>query len=87
MEKLSEERLKKIGELIRNPRPGSKVAAAKEFGIDLTLTFEQLKKTPQQRVDYLQSAMRGLEEIGRAGKAWREQNNGRVSTGDKISDR
>ncbi len=44
MEKLNEKRLEKIGELIRNPRPGSKVAAAKEFGIDLTLTFEQLKK-------------------------------------------
>ncbi len=44
MEKLSEERLKKIGELFRNPRSGSKIAAAKEFGIDLTLTFEQLKK-------------------------------------------
>ncbi len=50
MEKLSEEKLKKIGEMISNPRPGSKVAAAKEFGIDLTLTFGQLKKTPQERL-------------------------------------
>lgn len=65
MEKLNEERLKKIGELFRNPRPGSKIAAAKEFGIDLTLTFEQLKKTPQERVDYTQSAMRNLEEFKR----------------------
>jgi hypothetical protein len=52
VEKPSEKQLKKIAELINNPRPGSNVAAAKEFGIDLTLTFEQLKKTPQQRVDY-----------------------------------
>lgn len=44
LEKLSEERLEKIRQLIENPRPESKVAAAKEFGIDLTLTFGQLKK-------------------------------------------
>jgi len=74
-EKLSEERLKKIGELFANPRPGSKVAAAKEFGIDLTLTFEQLKKTPQQRVEDLQSIMRSFEEIARAGAELRKQNN------------
>lgn len=78
MEKLSEERLEKIRQLIMNPRPGSKVAAAKEFGIDLTLTFVQLKKTPQERLDDLQSAMRGLEEFARAGAEWRAKNNGRV---------
>lgn len=78
MERLSEERLKKIGELFRNPRPGSKIAAAKEFGIDLTLTFEQLKKTPQQRVEYAQSAMRSLEEFRRQAAEWRKKNGGRV---------
>lgn len=78
MEKLSEERLKKIGELFRNPPPGSKIAAAKEFGIDLTLTFEQLKKTPQQRVDYLQSAMRSLEEFRQQAEEWRKQDSGRI---------
>lgn len=78
MEKLSEERLEKIRELIMNPRPGSKVAAAKEFGIDLTLTFGQLKKTPQERVDYQQSAMRSLEEFKRQAAEWRKQNGGRI---------
>jgi hypothetical protein len=78
MEKLSEKRLEKIGELIRNPRPGSKIAAAKEFGIDLTLTFEQLKKTPQQRVDDQQSAMRSLEEFRRQAEKRRKQNGGRI---------
>ena len=51
IERLSEERLKKIQQLILNPRPGSKVAAAIEFGIDLTLTYGQLKKTPQERTN------------------------------------
>jgi len=78
MEKLSEERLKKIGELFRDPRLGSKIAAAKEFGIDLTLTFGQLKKNPQERIEDLQSAMRGLEEFARAGAELRRRNNGRV---------
>ena len=78
MEKFNEERLEKIGELFKNPRPGSKIAAAKEFGIDLTLTFEQLKKTPQERLEDLQGAMKGLEEVARAGKEWRKQNRGRT---------
>jgi hypothetical protein len=78
MEKLSEERLEKIGELFRNPGPGSKIAAAKEFGIDLTLTFEQLKKTPQERIADQQSAMRGLEEFAQAGAKLRKRKSGRV---------
>lgn len=77
-EKLSEERLEKIRQLIMNPRPGSKVAAAKEFGIDLTLTLGQLRKTPQERLDDQQSAMRGLEEFARAGAEIRKRRNGRV---------
>lgn len=78
IERLSEERLEKIRQLIMNPRPGSKVAAATEFGIDLTLTFGRLKKTPQERVDELQSAMYGLEEFARAGERMRREKYGRV---------
>ena len=63
IERLSKERLEKIQQLILNPRPGSKVAAAIELGIDLTLMFEQLKKTPQQRVEDAQNAMRDLENF------------------------
>jgi hypothetical protein len=79
-EKLSERRLEKIWQMIMNPRPGSKIAAAREFGIDLTLTFEQLKKTPQERIDDLQSSMRGLEELARAGaqEKRKRNNNGGV---------
>jgi len=78
MKKLSEERLENIRRLIVNPRPGSKVAAATEFGIDLTLTLGQLRKTPQERLDDQQSAMRGLEEFARAGAEMRKRKNGRV---------
>ncbi len=82
-DKLSEKWLEKIRQLIINPRPGSKVAAAKEFGIDLTLTFGQLKKTPQERVEHQQSAMRSLEEFRRQVKESRKRKNDRVWTCNK----
>ncbi len=67
-----------VEEKLLNPKPGSKVAAAKEFGIDLTLTFGQLKKTPQERVEHQQSAMRSLEEFRRQVKESRKRKNDRV---------
>ena len=53
-------------EKLLNPRPGSKIAEARDFGIDLTLTASQLRLTPQQRIDNLQSEMRFLAELDRA---------------------
>lgn len=53
-------------EKLLNPRPGSKIAAAKEFGIDLTLVVSQLRLTPQERIDGLQSSMKFLAELDRA---------------------
>ena len=57
-------------ERLRNPSPGSRVAAARDFGIDLTLLIERLRKTPEERVRDLQSAIEGLDKI--RGKARRE---------------
>ncbi len=56
-------------EKLLNPRPGSKIAEAKKFGIDLTLTAGNLRKTPQERIDDLQSAMRFFAELDRAREA------------------
>lgn len=78
IERLSKERLEKIRQLIVNPRPGSKVAAATEFGIDLTLTLGQLRKTPQERVEHAQSAMRSLEEFRKQVRESRRRKNDRV---------
>lgn len=55
-------------EKLLNPRPGSKIAAARDFGIDLTLTVSQLRLTPQQRIDNLQSGMKFLAELEKARK-------------------
>src|SRR6266576_7189237 len=37
-------------ELLRNPRPDTAAAAARDFGIDLTLTIENLRITAEERV-------------------------------------
>ena len=61
--------VKRAIERLQSPRPGSAIAAARDFGIDLTLLIERLRRTPEQRVRDLQKAMENLEAIrGRAGK-------------------
>jgi len=60
-------------ELITNPAQGSKLASAKEFGIDLTLLLENLALTPTERLQNLCAAQAFYEELRRAG----EQNRGR----------
>jgi hypothetical protein len=56
-------------EKLLHPRPGSFAAAARDFGIDLTLTASQLRLTPQQRIDNLQSSMKFLAELEKARKS------------------
>ena len=53
-------------EKLLNPRPGSKIAEARDFGIDLTLLVSKLKKTPQERIDELQAGMEFLAELAKA---------------------
>ena len=50
-------------EKLLNPRPGSQIAAARDFGIDLTLLLENLRLTPEQRLEKLQHAMNSFEEL------------------------
>jgi hypothetical protein len=44
--------------LILNPPPGSALARARDYGIDLTMLARNLDLTPDER---LQSAMRAIE--------------------------
>lgn len=55
-------------EMIRNPQPGSKIAAAKEFGIDLTLNVRSLQLTPTERLQELEAFNRFLDEVRRAAR-------------------
>ena len=46
-----------------NPPPGSAAARARDFGIDLTLTLQRLRLTPDERLRQLQRAMIEIENI------------------------
>ena len=50
-------------ELITNPPPGSDIAAAKEYGIDLTLLVENLDLTVAERLRKLYSVSTFLEKM------------------------
>ena len=60
-------------EKLLNPRPGSKIAAAKEFGIDLSLLVRQLRLTPEERLDELQNAMDSFENFAKEVEKAREK--------------
>ena len=46
-----------------NPPPGSAAARARDFGIDLTLTLQRLRLTPDERLRQLQRAMIEIETM------------------------
>jgi hypothetical protein len=46
-----------------NPPPGSAAERARDFGIDLTLTLQRLRLTPDERVRQLQRAMFEIEAM------------------------
>ncbi len=56
----------RIIRLITHPPRGSKVAAAKEFGIDLTLLARKLELTPTERLRELAAAQNFFAELQRA---------------------
>ena len=61
-------------EKLLNPKPDSKIAAARDFGIDLALLVGTLRLTPDQRVRNLQESMESVEEFSRQAEIWREKN-------------
>jgi hypothetical protein len=48
---LTPEELARAEAKLLNPAPGSRIEAAKEYGIDLTLLIGQLRLTPAERVE------------------------------------
>lgn len=47
---------------LRDPQPGT-AAAAREFGINLTLVIEQLRLTPEQRIRHLDEMRDGINKL------------------------
>ena len=50
MRALTPEEFARAEARLLNPAPGSRIEAAKKFGIDLTLLISQLRLTPAERV-------------------------------------
>ncbi len=61
----AEERVRLI-QLINNPSEGGKIAAARDFGIDLTLLIRKLELTPTARIRELAAAQGFIAELQRA---------------------
>lgn len=55
---MTEEQEKLALDLINNPPPGSELAKAKEFGVDLTLFISVLRRTPTERAQALSQGAR-----------------------------
>jgi hypothetical protein len=51
-------------EKLRNPKPGSKIWEAREFGIDLTLLMNRLRETPEERSRNLESFLTDFARSG-----------------------
>ena len=50
-----------------NPQPGSRAAAARDFGVDLSLLLEQLRLTPEERAWQMLEVCQQAEQLrGRA---------------------
>jgi hypothetical protein len=49
--------------LVVSPAAGSKIAAAKDFGIDLTLLVRRLELTPTERLQELAAAQAFVQEL------------------------
>jgi len=64
---------RKIEDYFLNPPPGSAAARAADFGIDLTLTLEHLRLTPEERIRKLDSFIQGVAELRASAQAKSKQ--------------
>ncbi|GAC1419389.1 MAG: hypothetical protein NVSMB64_28750 [Candidatus Velthaea sp.] len=51
-----------------NPPPGSALARARDYGIDLTMLIRNAERTPEQRARAAFSAMQNVEWFRKAGR-------------------
>jgi hypothetical protein len=56
-----------------SPSPGSKLAEAKKYGVDLTLLVENLSLTPTERAKKLSSGAKSLRALRLAGERYRSK--------------
>jgi hypothetical protein len=60
---LTPEQLARAEDRLRNPRPGSRIEAARHFGIDLTLLIANLRLSPAERVRSMLEFIEEAEKV------------------------
>ena len=60
---LTGEALARVIERLRKPKPGGKVEAASQFGVDVTLLIEQIKLSPADRAYRMHSLAVAAESV------------------------
>ncbi|HYW47341.1 MAG TPA: hypothetical protein VE959_31020 [Bryobacteraceae bacterium] len=60
---LTPEQFARAAERLRHPVPGSRIAAARDYGISLYQLLEQLRLTPAERARNLETASNALEKV------------------------
>ena len=60
---LTSQQLAHAEDCLLHPASGSRIEAAKNYGVDLTLLVAQLRLTPAERVLKLESAATALEKV------------------------
>lgn len=60
---LTTEELARAEDRLLHPKPGSRIDAAKAYGIDLTLLIAQLRLTPAERARKLERTATALEQV------------------------
>jgi len=65
---MTEDERDELIRLISSPPAGSKIAAAKEFGIDLTLLVRTLEMSPTERLQQLAAVQTFFQELRSAMK-------------------
>jgi hypothetical protein len=69
---LTPEEFARAAERLRNPAPGSRMEAAKKYGVDLTLLISQLRLTPAERVARMLKASQVAERVRGAARRRRQ---------------
>jgi hypothetical protein len=60
---LTPKQLARAEDCLLNPARGSRIEAARKYGIDLTLLVEQLRLTPAERARKLERASAVLQQV------------------------
>jgi hypothetical protein len=72
-----------IEQLLMNPPRGSALEAARDFGVDLSLLAERLRRTPEERLRDLQRVMVALEKMRDQARLADDRSRTDTTTADK----